>query len=81
MYADNITFYYGQERVINPVYGGMLRCELPGNLIVSNYHSEVYVLPNEPHRCNCTFHTFQILCTPDVEDIRYFNLTNASLHL
>ena len=79
MYVDNITFYYGQERVMNPVYGNILRSQLPGNFIVNDFHSEIYVLPNEPHAILALYPPN--LCIPDVEEKRYFNLTNSSTPL
>ena len=47
IFADNLTFYYGNSRTVNPVRKNQLRNQQPGNYIVSNYRSETYQTPNE----------------------------------
>ena len=49
IFADNLTLYYAQDRAVNPIRKQALRNQQPGNLIVNNYRSEVYLTPNEPY--------------------------------
>ena len=48
IFVDNFTLYYAQEREVNPIKGQAVRNQQPGDFIVNNYHSEVYLKPNEP---------------------------------
>ena len=38
MEVYNSTFYNSQTKIINPVKGGVIRCDLPGNLILRDYY-------------------------------------------
>ena len=49
IFADNITFYYGTDRAVHPVRKQVLRNQQPGNYIVNNFHSGIYISPNEPY--------------------------------
>ena len=49
MLVDNLTFYYGSDRAVNPIRKQMLTNQQPGDFIVNNYHSEIYLMPNEPY--------------------------------
>ena len=49
IFADNITFYYGNGRAVHPVRKQVLRNQQPGNYIVNNYRSDTYLTPNEPY--------------------------------
>ena len=42
IYADNLTFYYSQDRAVFPAPESALRSEMPGDFIVSNYHADIY---------------------------------------
>ena len=42
VYSDNVTFYYSQERVVFPVQESLLRSEMPGEFIVSNYVADIF---------------------------------------
>ena len=49
VFVDNIKFYYANDRAVNPVRKQALRNHQPGSFIVNNYHSEIYLTPNEPY--------------------------------
>ena len=49
MFVDNLKFYYGSDRAVNPIRKQMLTNQQPGDFIVNNYHSEIYLMPNEPY--------------------------------
>ena len=49
IFVDNITFYYGSDRAVVPVRKQLLTNQQPGNFIVNNYHSEIYLTRTEPY--------------------------------
>ena len=49
IFADNVHFYYGKDRALSHVKKQMLRNQQPGNFIVNNYISEVWVAPFEQY--------------------------------
>ena len=49
MFISNATFYYSQDRVINPVTGSQIECSQSGDLIVFDYQADTYVNTEEKH--------------------------------
>ena len=47
MYAKNTTFYASQKWIVSPLVGDMLESQLPGNMVVEDYYSTVYVEAND----------------------------------
>ena len=59
MLVDNLTFYYGSDRAVNPIRKQMLTNQQPGDFIVNNYHSEIYLMPNEPYGMLVLYLTYE----------------------
>ena len=77
IFVDNITFYYGSERAVNPISRRTLRNQQPGKYIVNNYYAETYVAQNEQHGMLSLYLSQD--CLRDVDTLRQFNVTNATL--
>ena len=79
MYVKNFSVYYSQQRLVNPTMAPVADLRGSGHYVINDLHSSVWSYLNEPSP-QIGFRS-EITCMPDIESIRYFNITNATLTL
>ena len=77
LYALNTSFYYSQERVVNPVEGYQLESEMPGDMVVVDHKADTYFYFHE--KSGLVAYRSIDTWSPDLDSGRYFNVTNFNL--
>ena len=76
MRSKNTTFYYSQERIIIPIAGAEIESAQSGDLIMEDHNANSYLHPSDLH--GQVMMLSQASCLPDIDTVRYFNMTNAN---
>lgn len=77
--VKNITFYYSGERQIPVVLQALIESSGSGDFIIDHYYSYTYIYEHELESqvgVQAIEH-----CMPDIEENRYFNITNADFNM